>query len=197
MPIFCDESGAPATGAMTLAAVAISDEGAEALLTRFRAVTGLHGELKGSRIDLVERAFVFELLERFDGRAVVSVAHPVNHAGESAGQLDLATYTALLIDAIDAHLDKAPGAVTALIDDGRYAPLTLAHIRDEIEKLIDGHDPDSWAQLRDSRRTAGIQIADVVANSAWNVAIGGMRSARIAAIMEPFIANGIVKVQTL
>lgn len=197
MPIFCDESGAPATGAMTLAAVAISDEGAEAALARFRAVTGLGGELKGSRIDLVERALVFELLERFDGRAVVSVARPVSHAGESAGQLDLATYSALLANAIGTHLKDATGPVTALIDDGRYAPATLAHIRDGIEKLIDGHDPDSWAQLRDSRRTAGIQIADVVANSAWNVATNSLRSARIATIMEPFITSGVVRMQTV
>lgn len=202
MPIFCDESGAPATGAMTLAAVAISDEGAEALLARFRAVTRLKGELKGSRISLVERALLFELLERFGGRAVVSVARFDGHDGGSAGKLDpgkldIATYAALLADAIGAHLKDAPGPVTALIDDGRYAPPTLALIRDEIETLIDGHDPASWAQLRDSRRTAGIQIADVVANSAWNIAVGGLRSARIATILDPFIANGVVPMRKL
>lgn len=197
MPIFCDESGAPATGAMTLAAVAITDEGAEALLDRYRAVTGLGGELKGSRIDPIERAFVFELIERFGGRVVVSVARPVNRSGEGAGQLDLATYTALLASAIGAHLKEAPGPVTALIDDGRYAPPTLARIRDDIETLIDGHDPASWAELRDSRRTAGIQIADVVANSAWNVATDSLRSDRIATIMQPFIANGVVRMQSI
>jgi len=142
-------------------------------------------------------ALFFELLERFGGRAVVSVSHPVSQAGESAGELDLATYTALLADAIGAHLKNATGPVTALIDDGRYAPLTLAGIRDHIENLIDTHDPKSWAQLRDSRRTSGIQIADVVANSAWNIAVGGLRSARIATIMEPFLANGIVRKRSI
>lgn len=197
MPIFCDESGAPATGAMTLAAVAISDEGADALLARFRTITGLKGELKGSRIDLVERALVFELLERFDGRAVIGVARPVSRPGENAGQLDLHTYTALLVKAIGTHLKDATGPVTALIDDGRYAPLTLAQIRDEVEKLIDGHDPASWADLRDSRRTAGIQIADVMANSAWNIASNGQRSERIADIMQPFINSGLVRIERI
>ena len=197
MPIFCDESGAPATGAMTLAAVAITDEGAESLLTRFRAVTGLGGELKGSRIDMVERALIFELLERFGGRAIISVARPVRHPGDDAGKLDLATYTALLADAIGAHLPDAPGPVTALVDDGRYDVATLAHVRDKVEKLIDGHDPASWAALRDSKRTAGIQLADVLANSAWNIAIASPRSHRIATILEPFLASGVVRMRSI
>ncbi|OHT19555.1 MULTISPECIES: DUF3800 domain-containing protein [Edaphosphingomonas] len=195
MPIFCDESGAPATGAMTLAAVAISDEGAEALLARYRAVTGLTGELKGSRIDPIERAYVLELIERFGGEAIISVATPARHPGEDSGALDLKTYSALLADAIGAHLDAAPGPVTALIDDGRYSDATLARVRDEVERLIDRHDPASRAELRDSRRTAGIQIADILANSAWNVATGTLRSARIAVILEPFIANGVIRMR--
>ncbi|SNS73443.1 hypothetical protein SAMN06295912_11419 [Sphingomonas laterariae] len=197
MPIFCDESGAPATGAMTVAAVAITDQGAEALLSRFHAITGSGGELKGSRIDMAERALVFEFLERFGGTAVISVGKPVREPGHDAGKLDLDTYGALLADAIGAHLPDAPGPVTALVDDGRYDPATLAQIRGRVEQLIDRHDPASWAGLRDSRRTAGIQIADVMANSAWNVAIGSPRSKRIAAIMEPFIANGVVRVRTI
>lgn len=182
---------------MTLAAVAITDEGAESLLSRFRAVTGLGGELKGSRIDMVERALVFELLERFGGRAIISVARPVRHPDEDAGALDLATYAALLADAIGAHLPDAPGPVTALVDDGRYDAATLSHVRDEVEKLIDGHDPASWAALRDSKRTAGIQIADVLANSAWNIAIASPRSHRITAILEPFLANGVVRIRSI
>ncbi|XHR98636.1 hypothetical protein ACFB49_02270 [Sphingomonas sp. DBB INV C78] len=182
---------------MTLAAVAISDEGADALLHRFRTVTGLGGELKGSRIDPIERALILELLERFGGRAVITTARPTREPGEDAGTLDLSTYSALLADAIGAHLADAPGPVTALIDDGRYSGPTLAHVRDEVEKLIDGHDPASWAELRDSRRTAGIQIADVLANSAWNIAIASPRSGRIAAILEPFIHNGVIRMRSI
>ncbi len=57
--------------AMILAGVSIAAEDADALLARFKAVTALRGEMKGSRISLVERALFFELLERYGGRAII------------------------------------------------------------------------------------------------------------------------------
>ncbi len=49
---------------MTLAAVQIAPDVADQLLADFRLATGLSGELKGSRIDLVERALFFTLFAR-------------------------------------------------------------------------------------------------------------------------------------
>jgi hypothetical protein len=48
---------------MTLAAVSIEPDTAEAMLLRFRSMTGLKNELKGSRIDLAERALFFKLFK--------------------------------------------------------------------------------------------------------------------------------------
>src|SRR3546814_4216403 len=61
MTIYCDESGGLNAGAMTFAAVMLTPEVAAAIHARFRAVTGLRGELKGSRISLTERAYLLEL----------------------------------------------------------------------------------------------------------------------------------------
>lgn len=63
MPIYCDEWGGVGRGVMTLAALSISVETADDILLRFRQINGLKGELKGSRIDLAERALLFELLD--------------------------------------------------------------------------------------------------------------------------------------
>ena len=62
MPIYCDESGGVGRGVMTLAAIYVDEDKAEAILQRYRDCTGLKGELKGSRIDLPERAFVMEMI---------------------------------------------------------------------------------------------------------------------------------------
>src|SRR3546814_17267167 len=70
----CDESGGLNAGAMTFAAVMLTPEVAAAIHARFRAVTGLKGELKGSRISLTERAYLLELFDRAGGRAWVAVA---------------------------------------------------------------------------------------------------------------------------
>ena len=86
MTIYCDESGGLNAGAMTFAAVMLSSEAAAAIHARFRAVTGLRGELKGSRISLTERAYLLELFDRAGGRAWVAVARRETLAPPSDGK---------------------------------------------------------------------------------------------------------------
>lgn len=49
-------------GVMTLAAISVEDDDADAVVARFREITGLAGELKGSRTDLAERGLLFKLV---------------------------------------------------------------------------------------------------------------------------------------
>src|SRR3546814_20327863 len=74
MTIYCDESGGLNAGAMTFSAVMLTPQAATEIHERFRGVTGLRGELKGSRISIVERAYLLELFDRAGGRAWVAVA---------------------------------------------------------------------------------------------------------------------------
>ena len=73
MPIYCDESGGIGTGVMTFAAVHMDESDARAVVHRFRQITGLRGELKGSRIDLIERGLIAELFEKHHGFGHVAV----------------------------------------------------------------------------------------------------------------------------
>ncbi|WP_257550989.1 DUF3800 domain-containing protein [Sphingopyxis sp. DBS4] len=197
MTIYCDESGGLNTGAMTFAAVMLSPDAAAAIHARFRAVTGLRGELKGSRISLTERAYLLELFDRAGGRAWVAVAKRDNLAPPADGRLatDLALYTALLDLAVSNWLPETGGVCTdVVIDDGRYDPVILAGVRETIQAGLAG-----WGQasLADSRRSDGVQIADVIANSLFNVEIASPRAHRIGVILEPMLASRAIRIAEL
>ncbi len=53
-----------------------------------------------------------------------------------------------------------------MIDEGRYDPTILAKVREDIQAGL-----GQWgrASLADSRRSDGVQIADVIANSLFNI----------------------------
>lgn len=197
MTIYCDESGGLNAGAMTFAAVMLTPETAAAIHARFRAVTGLKGELKGSRISLTERAYLLELFDRAGGRAWVAVAEGAKLAGGKDGTppTDLELYAALLDSAVGHWLPETGGVCTdVVIDDGRYDPTILARVRDTIQAGLSG-----WgrASLADSRRSDGVQLADVIANSLYNVTVRSARARRIGMILEPMLASRAIRVAEL
>ena len=186
MQIYCDESGGVGNGVMLLAAVTIDD--ADALLTRVRAVLGLKGELKGSRLTLPERAFVIELFARMGGRAAIAEARTARLAGpDLRAPRDDHVYAALLDSAIDHWMLPSGGCIDVTIDDGRYDQLRNMALRDTIQHAV-----GQWgrATLADSKKSAGIQIADVIANSHFHVAVGSNHARRIDALLAPFWADG-------
>ena len=196
MPLYCDESGGIGTGAMTFAVVHMDAEDADGLLHRFRAITGLRGELKGSRIDLAERGLIAELFEKYGGFAHVAVMRRsgVSEAAAQSRSLDLDVYAHLLDSAIDAVLPRTGGCAEVVIDDGRYDPVILGRVRRAVAESL-----GQWgsARLSESHLSAGVQIADVIANSAFNIVLGSAnfhegRAERIRRIWQPLFDAGRV-----
>jgi hypothetical protein len=181
---------------MTLAAVTIECDAAEAVLAGFREATGLSGELKGSRIDLKQRAMFFELFALSNATASVGIALSAlkTAAGEDKGDHDIAVYSALLDDVVGALLLADPLCAQVTIDDGRYGPATLALVRSEIAALVG---PCGLARLELSHRSAGLQIADVIANTFFNRALVNDRQARMAATVQPFLDSGQIQLRLL
>lgn len=196
MPIYCDESGGIGRGVMTLAALSISVEAADNVVARFRQITGLKGELKGSRIDLTERALLFELLEPGDWYATVGIAISAlkPEPGGDRGDHDIAIYSALLDDVIESMVEARPDCSDVIIDDGRYGMETLALVRNAVGRLVG---PLGTASLEMSHTLAGLQLADVMANSFFNRALVNNRQARMAAIVAPFLESGKIKLRLL
>ena len=196
MPIYCDESGGVGRGVMTLAAVDIAADEADVLLTRFRAATGYLDEVKGSRIDLIRRGVFFDLFTDSDANATVGIAISALRPDQNAdrGDHDIATYAALLNDVVGAMLPDALSCESVIIDDGRYGPETLYNVRDDIGRLVG---PCGTARLELSHRLAGLQIADVIANSFFNRALVNDRQGRMAAVVAPLLENGRIKMRVL
>lgn len=193
MTLYCDESGGLSAAAMTFAAVAMTAADAEAVLDRFRGIAGLRGELKGSRISPVERGLLFEILAQRDASAWVAVAdRPTLTHAIANGTSDRQIYSRLLDAAVAAWMPTTGGdCADVVIDEGRYDPRILAGVRGDIQALL-----GQWGQasLADSRRCAGIQIADVVANSLFNLTISSVRAHRIRTIVQPWLDSGRLKI---
>lgn len=196
MPIYCDESGGIGRGVMTLAAVDMPSDEADALLTQFRAATGHVGELKGSRIDLIERGLFFDLFIQTSASATVGIAISALKPDpqEDRGDHDIATYAALLNDVVGAMLPDSISCENVIIDDGRYGDNVLSKVRNDIGRLVG---PCGSAQLALSHRLAGLQIADVVANSFFNRALVNDRQGRMAAVVAPLLESGRIAMRIL
>lgn len=194
--VYCDESGGIGRGVMTLAAVRITPDVAGQLLADFRLATGLTGELKGSRIDLQERGLFFTLFAKTGALAVVSIAISAlkPSPGEGRGHRDQLTYAALLEDCISAALVQEGGCSSVIIDDGRYDALALDHIRADLAVMTG---PCGEAKLELSHRSAGLQIADVIANTFFNRALVSERQSQMAEFVAPFLELGSIEMRIL
>jgi hypothetical protein len=192
MTIYCDESGGVGAGVMTMAAVSLEADAADLLLARMRDVAGIRGELKGSRIDVAERAFCIEMLMRLGGRAVVATADMGRLRGAHGGTLpeDIDIYAALLDRTLSEWIIVSGGCITVEIDDGRYDPRLNGLLRAEVQESL-----GQWgsATLADSRRSAGVQIADVLANSHYQIGINTPKARRIETLLAPFVADGRIR----
>lgn len=194
--LYCDESGGVGRGVMTLAALLIDPLDAARILQRFRFVTGYSGEVKGSRIELGERALLFTLLEQTQARATIALALSATQPepGEDRGLHDVHIYAELLEAAVGTMTEPLGMCPHILIDDGRYSEQTLAHIRADIAAVIG---PCGEAALGLSHDADGLQLADVLANTFFNRALPGDRQARMAAIAQPMLESGQLRMHIL
>ncbi len=181
---------------MTLAAVVIEPAVATALLGEAKAQLRVTGELKGSRINLIQRQKFFDLLAQCDVRAKVGIAISALRSVPNGdrGDHDRLIYTELLENVTAALLPDAGTCPHIVFDDGRYGPDALARIRTTLGKNVG---PFGTVSLELSHQSPGLQIADVIANTFFNRALVSERQAAMAASVAPFLESGKIKMQIL
>jgi hypothetical protein len=196
LTVYCDESGGIGRGVMTLAALSIAPEDAAQVLHDVRELTGLGGELKGSRIDMATRAFIYDRLDRHDWHASVTVAISATRPepGSDRGDHDMHVYAALIEAALVPLIPSGGDCIEVIIDDGRYSVQTLSAIRADIAAMIG---PCGLATLVESHRLPGLQIADVIANTFFNRALPTDRQGALGAIVQPRLDAGRIRMQVL
>ena len=77
---------------------------------------------------------------------------------------------------------------------GLSVTITLADIRTRVGKLVG---PFGTAQLELSHRAAGLQLADIIANTFFTRALPGDRQGRMSAIATPLMASGRLTMRVL
>ena len=107
---------------------------------------------------------------------------------------DFDIYVGLLKQLVADWLPETGGCANFIVDEGRYSALVLEQVRLDITAMLASF---GTASMENSARCPGIQIADVIANSYYNLAIHSGRSRRIAAIVEPFVQAHILRSRPL
>ena len=191
MQIFCDESGGvdPANDVFLVAAVALPPNTATRLLKSFRkAARWRDTEVKGHFLTPEQRRVFFNLLQQIDmGSIVVSCSRGDGIGGWAMGALSERTiYTHLLREACLGLIGSVSDPLTITPDGGRYKKTDLNRIAGELTgsvRDLAASVPRVTVGFADSSSLPGLQIADVIANSVFQV----VRDVEISNIAAPLL----------
>lgn len=176
MHVFCHESGGadPANDVFLVAAVIISGANATRMLKSFcKAVSWTEVEVKGHALRPEPRRIFFDLVAReADVRAVVVHCQRREVLGGWAmnAMPEIALYRCLLCEACEKTAGSGSGSLTITVDGGRYKRAELRDIEVDLTRLA-----GTWTMgqhratvnFRDSASIPGLQIADVIVNTAF------------------------------
>lgn len=171
MHVFCDESGGTGRddSLFLVAAVALTAGEATRIMKSFRKATGLRGEVKGSRLTLDQRSLFFDLVKR-SGTPAISVAYcsgmlPLGNW--ALGAVKDADLWAELV--IESTLHLGTPSAMSLYADRRYHGAQARSLQECIGASITNQTRSNSFPVHfvDSRDHDGVQIADVVANTAY------------------------------
>lgn len=199
MQIFCDESGGtdPANELFLAAAVVLPASGATRLLKSFRKAARWGGaEVKGHLLTPGQRRVFSDLLGRQDelGSVVVGYGRRDPVGGWAMGALpEPELYGHLLQEACPGLVRPASRHVTITPDGGRYKKAELGAIAARLAEVMRGHGAVArkvTVSFEGSATLPGLQVADVVANTAFQ-ALGTTTGAVVAnGLLEPLRATG-------
>ena len=203
MHVFCDESGgaAPGNPHFTLAVAAMDQHAAARVVKRFRKVAKLKGgEIKGSSLNATHRELFMQVLADEGCRAGAAVVcargDPVaGWAFRTYQRREPVLYRHLLAEALGVlGIGAEVQGITA--DGGRYTraelDLVATNLTADIERLAGRRVPFGYG---DSAKSPGLQIADVLCNTAGKLLTDGPQQGVAAKALAPLIERKLVVVK--
>lgn len=171
MHVFCDESGGTGRddSLFLVAAVALTAREATHIMKSFRKATGLRGEVKGSRLTDKDRKIFFDILDRSPlSKASVVFCRGLDRLGSWAlSALEDHELWAELIVESTLWLGETPTMTVSA--DQRYSGARQHGVHNSIVAGISGRTRANrvTVQFVDSQASDGVQIADIIANTAY------------------------------
>ena len=195
--MFCDESGGsdPANTAFLVAAVAISTADATRLVKSFRKATGFTGEIKGHKFGFAQRATFLDLLakQRDAVSVVVACQRRSVVGGWAMGALSEAELYGLLLAEACLTLPGLDQArhIAVTPDQSRYKRAQAEPARESVVQAIAArhHAAKVAVAFGDSAELAGLQVADVVVNAAFQFVTGAPAGLASGQLLAPLIAS--------
>jgi hypothetical protein len=192
--IFCDESGGTdkASGAFVAAAVSIVPGEANRLVRRFRKAARITSEVKGHRLTARQRWIFFDMLSAQTdlGGVAVTCGHfeplgawAIHHLRE----IDLYGY--MMTEACRA----LPAHTTVTLDGGRYKKAPADVVRQAIARATGAEQ----VAFGDSATLAGLQVADVIANTVFQSLGSGEAAEAAKAILAMLTGTGRLSIQSV
>ncbi len=173
MHIYCDESGGTGRpdAVFLVAAIAIEHRVAERLVRQLRKTIKPVGEIKGYALSLPHRNLFFDLASSGGLRAsVVSCTHRTLLGRWAIAALPGSRiYQALLLESCQHLLTTKQRFLRITCDDGRYKRPTLTMIQEAVKLSLSIRAEKITVEYGPSHDFAGIQIADLIANSVHQI----------------------------
>jgi hypothetical protein len=172
MQIFCDESGGfdKAKHSLIVSAVAIDSHDANRLMKKFGKSVSSDGEVKGGLLLPGDRIRFFDMLTELQNTSIVVHCRKSTQLGSylSSALPEREVYKHMLAEACLDLPNRFNGPVFITPDSGRYPRATLREIASAVEQIIGNASGRKTKVLfEQSDTTAGIQIADIVANTVY------------------------------
>lgn len=187
MHIYCDESGGTdaASSEFLISAVLIDPADADRLLRTFRKKRRHGEEMKGHQLLPEDRQRFFAMLTGYDHAACAAGLCRRDPAGGMVmrTQPEIRIWGGLLTDALcRPQFGRALGVT---LDQGRYSKEARAGQFAVLSEALVARWGRRWPlHTGDSRRFAGLQVADVVANTALHAARGGEKAEPYRRLLE-------------
>ncbi|MFI3904712.1 DUF3800 domain-containing protein [Ochrobactrum sp. S1502_03] len=192
MQIFCDESGGCDVAdkhTFLVSAVAIDAADATRVIKMFKKTIKEKGEIKGGLLLDLQREAFFDILrgESEHSSVIVTSANSSDlgrWAIKALGERNI--YHGMLKEACSSFNVIGAKRINIFPDSGRYSKQERSYIQKDLEKKL-AHlygVPVSLA-FQDSRSQDGIQVADIVANSVYQLCGAGIGDFRNHHLFQP------------